>query len=159
MHAQVEAPTPKWYTCDFGCGFGGDLASVNEHENACGRNRASTTVQSMGSARQAAAQKPMHSGAPLKKHQRSVRQGYVRVVCVPARSCVPLSYAAATKLSFGLQAKAGHCLSLLPPWPKRIAARAASQRLPRPFWPRQRRPSGLERRKCAENGVSHAAAT
>ena len=39
--------------------------------------------------------------------------------------------------------------------PKRIAARAASQRLPRPFGPRQRRPSGVERRKCAENGVSH----
>ena len=41
------------------------------------------------------------------------------------------------------------------PTPKRIAARAASQRLPRPFGPRQRRPSGVERRKCAENGVSH----
>ena len=113
MHAQVEAPTPKWYTCDFGCGFGGDLASVNEHENACGRNRASATAQSMGSARHAAAERPMHSGAPLKKHQRSVRQGYVRVVCVPARPRVPLSYAAATKLSFGLKAQAGPCLALL----------------------------------------------
>ncbi len=38
-----------------------------------------------------------------------------------------------------------------------VLARAASRRLPRPFGPRQRRPSGVERRKCAENGVSHTA--
>jgi hypothetical protein len=68
MYSQVVAPAsaPKRFKCEFGCGFGGEYASVAEHEKACGPNRAAAAA--------AAAEQPAHSGAsvPLKKHQRVV---------------------------------------------------------------------------------------